>query len=298
MSHTIAFDDYTFPQTALTYNNNFGDAMPTTVKLAGMDGVWSEEGDEPAPRASGRVTISFTVDFETALRRHGYTSITDANIEDAMRLELDAIKKLHSKGLQRLTITSGTQAARYCYAKVNNIPETNKPVEGNVFIPIQVVFHVPNPIWLSGDYAGLKYGSGAGKYGAGLKYGAGALAVALSGLTTTTTITNNGNAIAVCKVVVATVAGQTALNPKVQRLKNGQAVDEISYTGTLTNGDAIKWDGRRHSIRLNGVDAWANASYQHPDMLRLEPGDNAIKVIMGGGGNAGTLRVWFNDTYI
>jgi hypothetical protein len=265
-----------------------------------MSGGFNEDGYAAAPRALGRVVVSFAVGWEEALRRQGYTTVSEANIEAAMRKEVDDVKALAGLGMQQLTYSpGGGLAERFCWARVNFIPETFRFAEGGLKVTIQVTFQVPFPAWLGGNYGGLKYGSGAGKYGAGKKYGHGALSQACSGLNTSFTVTQNGNAVSVVKMTLSPQsAPATAQNPVIQRIKNGAVVDEVRWVGTLVYGQQLEVDGPKQRIAVSGTDAFADSEYQHPDLLRLEPGANSLKVIMTNSGDAATAFLYFYDVYL
>jgi len=283
----VSFGSYNFPSTINEWRSNFGDGVTNTVRLPGMTGGWNEYGCEALPGAIGQVTIGFTL-----------LSATRAAMDDLR----DAVMALRGVGQQALVYqpTDPADGTRFCWAHVNNISMSQrKDLHTDLWQDVKIIFHVPYPAWLGGNYGGLKYGASAGKYGAGKKYGHGALSQACSGTSTSFTVTNNGNAISVAKMTLSPQsAPATAQNPIIQRIKNGAVVDEVRWIGTLIYGQQLEVDGPKQRIAVSGTDAFADAEYQHPDLLRLEPGANSLKVIMTNSGDAATAFLYFYDVYL
>lgn len=283
---TIRFADYTFSHIA-ELDDNFGDSVPQTQRLPGLDGGWSHDGDDPTPTTIGSVTLSCWLVAPTRA---------------AMDTQRDALMRLVAMGLQRLVVQPTDPAAdpRFCWARLNHIRmNERKDAHTDLWQKAQVIFHVPDPHWYTLGYGvDWQLGDGALLGDSGLELGSGAFVINASTTLTSATLTHNGNATAIAAVSIQPPDGASCHNPRVQRVVDGQVVDEIAYSATLNAGDEWIVDARRGLALLNGESAFGTKlRYLHPSFLRLAPGDNSLQVRFADSSNAATVRVWFNHTY-
>lgn len=298
MTHTLRFQTYTFPQEQLKIDNNFADLVAQSTRLIGLSGGFDEDGGDPAPAAIGKVTANFAISWEEALRRHGYTSVTDSNIEDAVQREMDAIKQMAAWGTRRLYYKVGTLAERFCEAKINYISDAKAPVDGNFYQAVQVTFRVDDPHWYTNGTEAWTWGDGT-IWGSS-PWGGSAVPLAVAGLQTDWVETINGSAATYPRVTLTCGAGESMLNPTLQRFDAvGNLLDEFSYIGTLSAGDTLEVNCRAASVKKNGVDAFAATTFSslNPDFFRLAPGANNLRLTLGNSGNAGEITLRYFEVY-
>lgn len=280
----VRFGAYTFTHVQ-THSDNFRTARVNVQTMPGMSGGMSTDGIYPAPTSVGRVSLSF---------------VLVANDRADMEAARDAVNALYEVGLQKLVKqpTDAGDAERYCFAYVETISiDEDKSKHTDIFQRVKITFVVPSPFWESAAYASYTLADGK-DLNDGLTFANGSFAVSASGLLTTTTLTNNGNAPAWCKVAVTCGVGQTCAMPTLQRLKNGAVADEVAYHGVLAAGDEWFVDGKRQFAHLNGVNVIGGLfSYKTIDFLRLAPGANTINIRFSNVGDAATARFWFNHTW-
>lgn len=107
----------------------------------------------------------------------------------------------------------------------------------------------------------------------------------------TVTVANGGNLRVDDAVVTVTASGSpiTALTVAIS------GVSEITWTGTLAVGQSLVIDCGTQSVLNNGVAAYSalsrTANHKVPELLRLEPGNNAVVVTRTGGDNASTISI-------
>ncbi len=283
-SGPVSFGSYTFPATVAEWRSNFGDGVPTTTRLPGMSGGWNENGTEPLPSAIGTVTMGFKL-----------IAATRAAMDDLR----DAVMAMRAYGLQQLVYqpTDPADSTRFCWAHVHNISmPQRKDLNTDYWQDVKIIFHVPDPVWRSGIYGGLKW-SDALLWSNSLKWGDNTSFTTCNGTSTSFGLTNQGNAPAVCGITLTPPAGKTAQNPRIQRIVSGAIVDEVAYTGTISYGQQLEIDGRKGRINVSGGNAFANASYLHPDFFRLMPGVNSIRVLMTGAADQAVIYIEHYYTY-
>lgn len=255
-------DEYVFPYIQ-SISDNFRNAVPRTERLADLSGGFDAYLADDAPNEIGNINLSFELVSET---RAG------------MQALVDAVGKLKSLGKRKLYLQpQGTAAERWCYARVNNIAIARRPADQTDLIqPVQINFQVSDPAWTEDEENDT---------------------IAASGASTDATITNDGNANALARVVVTCAAGQTAENVKVRRIVGGVTIDEMAYTGVLTAGDELELDAQAKSVLLNDADAYDAFAFTHPDWFRLLPGANTVRIIQANAGDECTATVYWSNTY-
>lgn len=255
-------DAYVFPYVQ-AISDNFRNAVPRTERMADLDGGFDAYLADDAPNEIGNINLSFQLAADT---------------REAMQALIDAVGKLKALGKRKLFLQpQGTLAARWCYARVNNISVARRPADQTDLIQmVQISFQVSDPHWMENEES---------------------VAITASGTATNQTITNDGNAVALARVVVACGVGQTAENVKIRRMVGSVVADEMAYTGVLIATDDLELDAQAKSVLLNDVAAYNAFAATHPDWLRLLSGANTIRVVMANAGDACTATVYFSNTY-
>lgn len=274
---------YTFPTSPgeQDYRTNFAELVPATVRMPGASGGYDGYGDGRAPSAIGNVQFSYYLVSDT---RAGMTALRDAAATMADR------------GVGRLyqTMTDGTE--RWCWARVNNITMSERRhMHSDLFQLVQVSMQVSDPFWY-GVGNSVVWGGGA-TWGGGTKWGGGA-PVSASGLKTTTTITNGGNAFTYLQAAVRPGAGQVANDVIIRRVRDGVVEDEVRYFGTVSAGSNLVMDSRRRAVRLDGVGVYGTQFSAGAEWLRLLPGANTIEIKFAQASDAASVNLRYLERWV
>jgi len=255
-------DAYTFPNVQ-SFRDTFGDMVPRTMRALGVSGGVDQYGSEAAPAEIGQVQI--TCKLYAASR-------------DDMQAAIDAIRALARLGLQKLTLQpQGSEAARWCYARVNNISVARRPAEQTDRVQlVRVALQVPDPHWYHDEESQIIYAAG---------------------LATEATITNSGNAPALARFTLAPETSDSCENPAIKRMVAAVAVETVSYVGTLTDTDSLVIDCEVKSAQLNGTDVYADMVIDTPHWFWLLPGSNTVRVELANAGDACDVTIAWKDTY-
>ena len=269
----------------ISLRDNFRNVVPKTTRLPGVSGGFDEYGALPAPGEIGNVQVVFWVHAE--------------NVAEMTTLK-DALGQLASWGVKRLykQPVDTEQGQRYCEARINSIDYTDSVRDmPHLRQRVTMNFQVANPVWLEQGTETASWGDGT-LWGSGAVWGGTAAANACTGTSTDFTLTTAGNATTYPRIKIVCGAGQTATNVRVQRLDNGAVVDEIQYDDTLIANDSLVVNCRALSIRLNGANAYGAAfDYQRAGWMRLEAGENAIRVLMDNPGDACSVYFYYFEAY-
>lgn len=281
----LKFAGYDFGALIEDFDTNFGEGAPETRRLPGVDGGWSDLGDDAAPTPPGRVTFAFWL---------------VADDRDEMDAKRNAVRALANLGLRRLEYTSLDEqiGTLYCYARAISprLPE-QKHRHTDLHQRVQMVFEVPDARWRQDKYTSWRLDGGF-DLDDGKTVGEGALELAASGSSSVFTVTHDGNAVSVPAISIMPGEEESCQNPKVQRIRNGLIVDEVAYTGTLDAGNELFMDGKRQYAALNADSVFGNGfRYRHPALFRLEPGSNTVRVVFANAEDAATVRFWFQSVY-
>lgn len=267
---------YTFPDYQDDYRDTFNDLVPRTTRLPGADGGYDEYGEEPAPKAIGQVSVSFTL---------------VANSRSQMTAKRDAVKAMDQWGVGRLYVqpSDPNLNERFAFARVNNInmPE-KRDRHTDLHQPVTINYQVSDPYWYELGTEAWSWGDGT-TWGS-RKWGGGAPSYACNGFETPVTLSVGGNAITLPRISLSVGAGKSVTNPRIERLENGVVRDYVQYPGTLFGGDTLEINARASTVLLNDVAAYTSAfSYFDVDWFRLKPGDNDIRVKFGSATDEGTM---------
>lgn len=283
----VSFGDYTFPATLQEFNANFGNSVPTTVRLPGKDGGWSMDGGMPPPTEIGSVSVSFTLISDT---RAGMDAL------------IDALMAIVNYGLAKLIYqpTDATDDERFCYAYTNYAYISRRPADHtDLWQDVRIIFQVPDPRWLSGDYGGVRIGDPGLEIDspAAWDIGEGGYLVAASGTSTSATLTYHGNADTIAVVAIEPGTGDSCTNPIIERLNGTLVVDRVQWTGTVNAGESLVIDGWKQAVTLDAVSSWDNVEYLHPDLLRLSPGVTGIRITFANAGDEANVTFYYHDAY-
>lgn len=274
---------YVFPNTIQSVSDNFKDIVTRIVKLPGVDGGFDEYGSDRAARETGRITVSFML---------------IARDPEEMTALRDEVNKMAGFGVKRLFMrpTDPNAAERFCYARLNNINIPEQPAQRtNLWQPVTCIFQAGDPTWVTLGNEAPRWGEFS--WGGGALWGGGA-GTAVAGVQTDLTISHPGTAVVPARIVIECGASESCQNPTVQRIVDGQVVDEVSYTGTLVATDSLEINARALSVKKNGANAYTSAfDFTHPAWFRIEPGDNAVRVLFANAGDEATVKILFYEGY-
>jgi hypothetical protein len=273
---------YTFPNTQINGSDNFADLVTQTVRMPGADGGFDGLGDGRGLNEIGTVRAEFWL-------HHAYGAATT---------EVDAFRRMADVGVGRLYMqpTSANQSERWCWARVNSINHADAARDvPDRRMRMRVVWQASDPFWY-GSGNSVVWGGGA-KWG-GATWGGGAAVIA-SGLSTTTTITNNGNAYTYLQAAVRPGVGLTANDVIIRRVRDGVIEDEVRWAGTLAAGDVLAVEARGRTVRVNGTGAYdARFSARGAEWLRLLPGANTIEIKFANSTDAADVQLRYLERWV
>jgi hypothetical protein len=268
MRRVVRFGSYTLPLTvperSELLRTSFGDGVPRTVRLPGASGGFDMLGADPLPSEIGTVRARFSLIADSAA---------------AMRAARDAVMGMAGMGREHLVLEMHDGSQRWAWAKVNAIqmPAEHDSISARI-AEVTVDWQVAYPRWFSAA-------SGS------------PLVIAASGALTDAALTTSGTAVAQPIITLTATSAIGATGVRIRRMVGSITADELVYAAALANGDVLTFDCRALTVRRNGVDAYINGfSAQHPAWLRLHPGANIIRVVLGAGETAAVSVAW-DDTW-
>lgn len=280
----VKFGTYTFEDMGVRISTNFADLVPITSRIPGVSGGFDEYGDVAAPSEIGSIS------FEMVL---------DEDRPSEMQRKRDALRGLARLGVQRLIVQTWDEDAnyRYCMARVNNVQVSdNVNAVSHRVNRVQITFQVSSPRWQDLSASDALYGEAV--FGEDVFGGSIGVIEAVSGLMTNFTLTNGGNADAYPEIYFTTGAGQAVTTPiSIIRLVNGVEIDKLTIATSLTAQQTLYINTQTKTILKQQVNAYSSLTALTPEWLRLLPGSNSIRVTMGGGGNAASVRFKFAATW-
>lgn len=275
---------YTFPQSQINLSTNFGELITRTRRLPGADGGYDDLGDGRGLSEIGSLKTDFWLFFGSR--------------EDATA-KIEAIKKIADAGVQRLFMQpmDHDMPERWCFARLNNmsIPQDAKN-QPHKRAKVSMTFQVSDPFWYTQGNSAVW--AGGARYGDGTRW-SGNVTTPVSGVNTTLTLTNNGNAYTYAQVAIRPTTGQSCSEPIVRRIVNGEVIDEVSYLGTLYALDNLFIDSRKASVRLNNVNAYTSVfNTKNSHFIRLMPGSNTIQIRFAQSADAANVCIRWLERYI
>lgn len=277
---------YTFPTSPgdQEYRDNFKNVVLRTSRLPFADGGFDELGDEPGSAPIGMIQLGI---YLVSATREGMQALRDD------------LNKIRGWGLGRLFYQPPDPelAARWCYAKVNDISIPERRHEHtDLYQKVQLSFQVIPPWWYTKgnceSIIGEDFIFGTSKIGGGTP-------TSVTGLSTNLTYTPTGNYETQPTIAIKPPATKSVTNPIVRRIVNGDVVDEVKWIGTLTAGQNLHIDCPRASVRLDGVPVYTDLfSFKHPSWMRLLPGDNTIQVRFALSTDQADVNIRFLDRWL
>lgn len=261
---------YTFPtRSQVTFTDNFASMVTKTVRLAGMNGGYSNLGTGRGLSPIG------TVRADNWLTFNDYVEASD---------KLDSLRQMADWGLQPLYMQPLYGLPRFCFARLNdqqlqqdvrNVPHLRQKVP--------VVFEVPDPFWyrtVSGF--GRLWDDGVTLWDDGSKWDTDNSYSVVGSLTQS--FSNGGNYYTLPRLFLSNSSGSSVGDIRVQRIVDGATEDEFYYTTTLADGTYLDVDPARRRVAIGPVGTSAISSFtaKTPDWLRLLPGTNSLEITCSG----------------
>lgn len=270
MRRLVSFGSYSFPDTVArdgeVLRTSFAQGQELLARAPGADGAYDLAGDDPYPTKPGSIRCRFKLVAESGAD---------------MQAQRDALLALTGYGRALLTAEFGDDTLRTTYAKAVAI---EMPIDHDSWseriADVSISFLVPFPRWESANEDSPQ-------------------TEACSGTNTTFSLVNAGSALALPVITIDPGASDiSASGLTIQRLVDSVVVDEIEYSAALDDLDALVIDCKALSVKKNGGDAYSDDFVaQHPAWMRLAPGSNSIKVILGGGESASVQFAWADTWY-
>lgn len=272
---------YTFPYPQ-AIRDNFAETQAKLVTIPGMAGGVDIYGVEAAPGVIGKVRLDFEI----------YTD--DEATMTALR---SAAKAMAAWGVRRLVYqpTEPTDDERWCWARIDSISDPEDVSRTAHIQRMTVEFLVASPYWYSiGTEAPLW---GTFKWGQAI-WGPTATKHGVVG-SDSFTITPDGNAETLGRILFTTNAAQGFTNPVIRRRVDGELLDEITFINTTVGiQDCLIVNPRAHSVRKGMTNYYAQMTAKHPAWLRLEPGvDNDIEVAFGSAADSAYLQIAYYELW-
>lgn len=278
------FGDFDFNQPGFTlgeYQDNFTDLQTQVVSLPGMTGGFDLYGaDANVPNAVGKITQEVTIRSMT---------------REAMDGKRDALKAIASQGKKMLVMRPTNypaQPQRYCYARIARIPIVKDEGEHTDLLQRAMIeWQVSDPRWLVELSTGMMWGEEWGGV-----WNEAQVIVAASGVLTEEIVAYGGNLPYEARVIFETDGLQTAEWPTIQRVVDGIVVEQVQYQAVITDGQSLSIDALRHTVKLDGTDAYNNFFVTRTESwLTLAPGNNLLRIQFANSGDAATVQIYYKE---
>lgn len=258
-------ETYTFPTnvTNQDFRTNFKNLLTKASRIPGASGGVDEYGIGRSPSPVGNIQFSIYLTTQSKASMQGLR---------------DALNEIADWGVGILTDNlNGVDRWALCRVSDISMSEERQDTKYNLWQKAQLSFQAAEPFWLTvgnqnvwdGTYTFNSAISWDGNTGFNTINGSG-----------TFTLTNNGNAYTVARLV-ARVTGATPFSQFIaQRIVSGGVTDQWVYTGSIVQNDILEVSPRNQWVLLNGDDKIGNFDFNHPDWMRLMPGVNTIKIAL------------------
>jgi len=273
---------YTFPSNSqVSYSDNFASLVTKTVRLAGVNGGFSNLGTGRGLSPIGTVRADFW--------------LKDFKGSDATTLK-NQLRQMADYGVQQLFRQPDAGAEEFCWARITDIGEqlnvANVPHQRQKF---PVVWEVPDPFWYRPASGYSQVWDGTALWDDGSKWDVDTGYAVANSLTQS--FTNNGNTYTLPRIFLSNTSGSSVSDIRVQRIVNGYTEDEFYYTTPLATGTYLDIEPARlrAAVLPTGTNALPYFTYKSPDWMRLLPGTNSITVTCMG---SLTLYVQFLERII
>ena len=273
---------YTFPTDAqVNYVCDFGKLKSYMAGLPGVHGGVSGLGTGRGIGAVGTVKVDLWLH---------YTGSTDASDK------IDSLRQMQDWGLLPLYMQPEVGTPRFCWARLREAP-LEQDVKGLPHIRqlFSLVFEVPDPFWYTAGVERLWDDGSAWDSGSwdGSSSAPSATTVTTSG---SLSLTVGGKIYTLARMIIDNNSGADAREPKIQRIVNGDVVDEVQWLGTLADGEALEIDALRQTVIHVGSDGMADFELPlNPDWMRLYPGTNTLNCFITG---AADFSVRWMERYV
>jgi len=186
---------------------------------------------------------------------------------------------------------------QWAYARINSAGiSLNENRHTDLHQSVRLTYQVSDPAWYGQGTESWSWGDGT-KWGE-KQWGGSGTPISASGTQTDFTETVDGNFPTYPRILITPGSGNSCDNPTVQILSGTTVVDEVSYTGTLSNLETLKVDCRKLAVTMNGSDAYADFDYKRGGWFELQPGDNSVRVIFANSGDAASVRLRYFTRWI
>lgn len=172
----------------------------------------------------------------------------------------------------------------WCYARLQEV-RADRTAEFPTTLPVELDFAMISPCWYgidkSADYT-------------------------LDAVPKIVTLTNGGNARVANAVVTVTAHGSAITQVKVTALKLQDlqwiTLSEFQWDGTLAAGNSLIIDCGALTVTNNGLNAYKGfrltANHKQDDWLRIEPGENTVRISRTGGDNQSTAHIAYCEGWV
>jgi hypothetical protein len=179
-----------------------------------------------------------------------------------------------------LTVTLASAATRTRYARLTALDLEIEPGPARMQ-RFSMTYRLEGDIWLGTAHVGT-----------------GDDLVTLNTSPKVMTINNAGNAPVYNAVLTLTAGAANITAVTIANAATGY-VSSVTYTGTVTAGQALVLDAGAWTVKNNGVDAYAGITYGATHavdgLLVLGPGNNSITITLTGGSTDSTAAYAFHD---
>ena len=284
----LGAEKYTFtPDDQASIQPRFGDTLPESLRLPGLDGGFNVYGTDRAPSAIGNLQAFFWI----IATDNGFSL-------SQMEAAQHEIFSMLGRGEQPLIKEDQAGLQMWTWATVNNVQMAqNARQRAGKYQQWQINFQAPKSRWYA--TGGDLINATDSIFEDGLPTPAPKIEQVLVNDGDTVTITNNGNAPAGAYVRWDIPPGASATNPTLTRFNAvGIQQDYIQYLDSVPQNTVIEIDARNAKTMKNFIvtPSYQKLDVKHGRWLEIMPGDNTLHVSGTFGADVRlTVDCW--DTY-
>lgn len=253
---------------------------PTAAPLVTLPGGFFDlYGSEQAPRAQTRIDHSCTV-----IGTSNSNLTTQVNAIRAKRGKRGQLWRQHRDG-----------STEWTYARLLEARGV-----GDVVIPwrqpLSLTFLMLSPIWYGTLHSGPWTLNSGKTLNSGLELNAPSNTTTLNTSPKDITVINGGNATVDNPVITVTAGGA---NITALTIRNATSGAELTFSGTITGGQALVINAGAGSVKNNAVNAYSSfgfgVNHTIDAWFPLVPGSNSITVTKTGGSTNSTIKFEHSD---